>query len=58
LAAKLWSRLPEQSRILNSKDESGQISPASAIRDILHKLSADLLPIGDDDGSGFGFSHL
>ena len=58
LAAKLWSRLPEQSRILDSQDESEQINSASVVRDILHKLSADLLPIGDDNNSGFGFPHL
>jgi len=58
LVAKLWSRLPEQSRILDSQGESGQINPASVIRDILHKLTSDLLPIGDDDSSGFGFPHL
>ncbi len=44
LAAKLW-----QKDVLN---------PASATRELLHKLSADLLPIGDDDSSGFGFPHL
>lgn len=58
LAAKLWSRLPEQSIISDSQDESKQINPASVIRDILHKLTADLLPIGDDDNSGLGFPHL
>src|SRR3989344_2047584 len=58
LVAKLWSRLPEQSRILDSQGESGQINPASVIRDILHKLTSDLLHIGDDDSSGFGFPHL
>ncbi len=44
LAAKLWQ-----------KDAP---NPASATRELLHKLSADLLPIGDDDSSGFGFPHL
>lgn len=58
LVAKLWSRLPEQSSILDSQDESGQINSASVIRDILQKLTTDLLPIDDDDNSGFGFPHL
>lgn len=44
LAAKEWQ-----------KDALNQ---ASATRELLHKLSADLLPIGDDDSSGFGFPHL
>src|SRR3989338_8434096 len=58
LAAKLSSRLPEQSSVSNLQGESGQINPASVVRDVLHKLTADLLPIGDDDNSGFGFPHL
>lgn len=58
LAAKLWSRLLEQSRIIDSQDESGQNNSASQTRAILHKLITDLLPIGDDDNSGFGFPHL
>lgn len=58
LAAKLWSRLPEQTRIPDLQNESDQINPASTIREILHKLTADLLPIGDDDDSGFGLPHL
>lgn len=44
LAAKLWQK--------------DTLNPASEIRDIIHKLSTDLLPIGDDDNSGFGFPHL
>ena len=44
LAAKLWQK--------------DALTPASAIREILHKLTTDLLPIGDDDNSGFGFPHL
>lgn len=44
LFAKLWQ-----------KDD---LNPDSVTREILHKLSADLLPIGDDDSSGFGFPHL
>lgn len=44
LAAKLWQK--------------DALNPASATRELLHKLSADLLPIGDDDSSGFGFPHL
>ncbi|OGN01671.1 MAG: hypothetical protein A3G51_03015 [Candidatus Yanofskybacteria bacterium RIFCSPLOWO2_12_FULL_43_11b] len=44
LAAKLW-----QKDIVDS---------ANVVRDALRKLTADLLPIGDDDSSGFGFPHL
>ncbi len=44
LAAKLWQK--------------DALNPASATRDLLHKLTADLLPIGDDDSSGFGFPHF
>ncbi len=44
LAAKLWQ-----------KDASNS---ATTVRDALHKLTTDLLPIGDDDASGFGFPHL
>lgn len=58
LAAKLWSRLPDKSKTLDLQNESEQNNYASIVRDILHKLSADLLPIGDDDNSGFGFPHL
>lgn len=34
------------------------LDPASDTRDVLHKLRTDLLPIGDDDVSGFGLLHL
>ncbi len=44
LAAKLWQK--------------DALNPASATRELLHKLTTDLLPIGDDDSSGFGFPHL
>ncbi len=44
LAAKEWQK--------------DALNPASATRELLHKLTIDLLPIGDDDNSGFGFSHL
>lgn len=44
LAAKLWQ-----------KDTP---NPAETVRNTLHKLTTDLLPIGDDDSSGFGFPHL
>ncbi len=44
LAAKLWQK--------------DALNPASATRELLHELTADLLPIGDDDNSGFGFPHL
>jgi subtilisin len=44
LAAKLWQK--------------NSLNPASATREILQKLSADLLPIGDDNSSGFGLPHL
>jgi len=44
LAAKLWIK--------------DALNPASATRELLQNLTADLLPIGDDDSSGFGFPHL
>ena len=44
LAAKLWIK--------------DALNPASATRELLQNLTADLLPIGDDDNSGFGFPHL
>ena len=44
LAAKLWQ-----------KDIT---DPATIVRDALHNLTADLLPSGDDNDSGFGFPHL
>lgn len=44
LAAKLWQK------------ESAD--PASATRDILHRFSTDLLPLGDDDDSGWGMPRL
>ena len=45
LAAKLWPK-------------TDLLDPALATREIIQKLIADLLPIGDDDDSGFGFPHL
>lgn len=44
LSAKLW--------------QNDALNPASATRELLHKLTTDLLPIGDDNDSGFGFPHL
>src|SRR3989338_3989679 len=44
LAAKLWQK--------------DSLDPASDTREILHRLVTDLLPIGDDNNSGFGFPHL
>ena len=44
LAAKLWQK--------------DALDPDSATRDLLHTFSQDLLPVGDDDSSGFGFPHL
>ncbi|OGN03546.1 MAG: hypothetical protein A2651_00675 [Candidatus Yanofskybacteria bacterium RIFCSPHIGHO2_01_FULL_42_12] len=44
LAAKLW-----QKEIL---------TPADATRGLLHKFSTDLLPLGDDDDSGWGIPTL
>jgi subtilisin len=44
LAARLW----------DAKDEH----PAQAVRDALHKIATDILPEGDDDGSGFGIPAL
>jgi len=44
LAAKLWQK--------------DALAPDSATRDLLHTFSQDLLPVGDDDASGFGFPHL
>lgn len=44
LAAKLWQK--------------NTLNPALETRELLHKLITDLLPIGDDDNSGFGFPHL
>lgn len=44
LAAKLWQR--------------DSLDPASATRSLLHSFSVDLLPLGDDNDSGFGFPHL
>ncbi len=40
LAAKFW--------------QASAISPAQATRDFLHGLTYDLLPVGDDNASGFG----
>lgn len=44
LAAKLWQK--------------DALDPADATRDLLHKFSADLLPLGDDDNSGWGLPTL
>ncbi|OGE77667.1 MAG: hypothetical protein A2751_00575 [Candidatus Doudnabacteria bacterium RIFCSPHIGHO2_01_FULL_46_14] len=44
LAAKLWQK--------------GALNPAMATRDILHTLSSDLFPLGDDDDSGWGIPTL
>lgn len=44
LAAKLWQK--------------DSLAPAAATRDILHKFSIDLLPLGDDDDSGWGLPTL
>ena len=44
LAAKLWQK--------------SALDPDSATRDLLRQFSQDLLPVGDDDASGWGFSHL
>lgn len=44
LAAKLWQK--------------DSLEPAAATRDLLHKFSIDLLPLGDDDDSGWGLPTL
>jgi len=44
LAAKLWQK--------------NALDPDSATRDLLRTFSRDLLPLGDDDASGWGFPHL
>lgn len=44
LAAKLWQK--------------DLLEPAVATRDILHQFSLDLLPLGDDDDSGWGIPTL
>lgn len=44
LAAKFW--------------QSTAPNPAQATRDFLHSLAEDLLPIGDDDMSGFGLPRV
>ncbi len=44
LAAKLWQK--------------DALAPADATRDLLHKFSTDLLPLGDDDDSGWGLPTL
>ena len=58
LAAKEWSRLLEQSKTLDSEDESEQTSIASVVRELLHKFSQDILPFGDDNASGWGIPQL
>lgn len=44
LAAKYW--------------QSTTVDPMTATRDFLHSLSSDLLPLGDDDASGFGLPQV
>ncbi len=44
LAAKLWQK--------------DALDPDSATRSLLWQFSQDLIPVGDDDASGWGFSHL
>lgn len=44
LAAKFW--------------QGSAISPAQATRDFLHGLAHDLLPVGDDNASGFGLPYI
>lgn len=44
LAAKLWQK--------------DALDPAGATRNVLHKFSADILPLGDDDDSGWGLPTL
>jgi len=44
LAVKLWQK--------------DALDPMAATRDVLHKLSTDLLPLGDDDDSGWGIPTL
>ncbi len=58
LAAKEWSRLLEQLKTLDSREESAQNSTASAVRELLHKFSQDILPLGDDNASGWGLPQL
>ena len=44
LVAKLWQK--------------DSLTPAVSTRDLLHKFSADLLPLGDDNSSGWGIPTL
>lgn len=44
LAVKLWQKDAED--------------PDSVTRELLHTFSQDLLPLGDDNASGWGFPHL
>lgn len=44
LAAKYW--------------QSTAVDPLAATRDFLHSLATDLLPLGDDDMSGFGLPQV
>ena len=44
LAAKLWQRTA--------------VNPSEATRDLLRQFSTDLLPVGDDDASGWGIPRL
>lgn len=44
LAAKLWQK--------------DSLTPAASTRELLHRFSTDLLPLGDDDDSGWGLPTL
>lgn len=44
LAAKEW--------------QTSALDPDSATRKLLHTFSEDIMPVGDDEASGFGFPHL
>lgn len=44
LAAKYW--------------QADALDPLAATRDFLHSLATDLLPLGDDDASGFGLPQV
>lgn len=44
LAAKFW--------------QSAAVNPAQATRDFLHSLAHDILPVGDDNASGFGLPYI
>jgi hypothetical protein len=44
LAAKYWQK--------------DSFNVLTATRDLLHSLATDLLPLGDDDASGFGLPQV